>query len=143
MDLLPTLCKILNLEEDLSMPFDGEDISDLFLEGAIQNHGPIWYFDAFELNAVRLGKWKLHRRRQTWGGEKFAQWSLPQLFDLERDPGECYDLAALNPSILKELSQLMEEFSNSLNLDNPDDREWWKGTTLNNSTGWNTQNVEN
>jgi arylsulfatase A-like enzyme len=94
MDFLPTLCNLLQIEPDSSMPFDGEDISDLFLKGSINDHGPIWYFDAFSLNAVRKGKWKLHRKRQTWGGEKFSQWSLPQLFDLERDPGECYDLGA-------------------------------------------------
>jgi len=143
MDLLPTLCKLLNLPADSSMPFDGEDISDLFVKGAITDHGPIWYFDAFELNAVRVGKWKLHRRRQTWGGEKFAQWSLPQLFDLERDPAECYDLSSLNPLVLEELSTLMEEFSMSLNLENPDDREWWKGSTHGDAAGWNTQSAKN
>lgn len=139
MDLLPTLCRLLGIEENQEKPFDGEDISDLFIDGELKSHGPIWYFDAFSLNAVRVGKWKLHRRRQTWGGEKFAQWSLPQLFDLERDPAECYDLSARHPSIVKELVQVMDDFVTSLDLDNPDDREWWKGSTLGDSAGWNVQ----
>jgi hypothetical protein len=91
------------------------------------------------LNAVRVGKWKLHLRRQTWGGEKFAQWSLPQLFDLERDPGECYDLSARNPEVVKELTTLIQEFVSSLGIEQPDDREWWKGSTMNDTAGWNVQ----
>lgn len=141
MDLLPTLCNLLEIKPDASMPFDGEDISDLFLNGSISDHGPIWYFDAFSLNAVRKGKWKLHRKRQTWGGEKFSQWSLPQLFDLERDPGECYDLGARHPDIVNELNDLMEKFESSLNLQDADDREWWKGSTLGDTAGWNVQKV--
>ena len=141
MDLLPTLCNLLSMAPDDSMPFDGEDISELFLKGSISDHGPIWYFDAFSLNAVRKGKWKLHRKRQTWGGEKFSQWSLPQLFDLERDPAECYDLGARHPDIVKELQKLMEDFESSLNLEDADDREWWKGSTLSDSAGWNIQKV--
>ncbi|NDC48828.1 MAG: sulfatase [Micrococcales bacterium] len=139
MDLLPTLCHMLGIEENNQQPFDGEDISDLFVKGELQEHGPIWYFDAFELNAVRVGKWKLHLRRQTWGGEKFAQWSLPQLFDLERDPGECYDLSARNPEVVKELTTLIQEFVSSLGIEQPDDREWWKGSTMNDTAGWNVQ----
>lgn len=141
MDLLPTLCNLLEIQPDSSMPFDGEDISDLFIKGSLSDHGPIWYFDAFSLNAVRKGKWKLHRKRQTWGGEKFAQWSLPQLFDLERDPGECYDLGARHPEIMQELNTLMENFESSLNLKDTDDREWWKGSTLGDSAGWNVQEL--
>lgn len=141
MDLLPTLCNLLEIKPDTSMPFDGEDISDLFLKGSLADHGPIWYFDAFSLNAIRKGKWKLHRKRQTWGGEKFSQWSLPQLFDLERDPGECYDLGARHPEIVKELNDLMESFEKSLDLKDADDREWWKGSTLGDAAGWNVQKV--
>lgn len=139
MDVLPTVCSILDIAMDKSKPFDGEDISDLFIEGSQQSHNPIWYFDAFNLNAIRKGKWKLHRRRQTWGGEKFAQWSLPQLFDLERDPAESYDLSARHPDIVLELSKLMEDCESSLDIQRPDDREWWKGSTLNESAGWTVQ----
>ena len=139
LDILPTVCSILDIPMDKSKPFDGEDISDLLIEGSQQSHNPIWYFDAFNLNAIRKGKWKLHRRRQTWGGEKFAQWSLPQLFDLERDPAESYDLSARHPDIVLELSKLMEDCESSLDIQRPDDREWWKGSTLNESAGWTVQ----
>lgn len=139
MDLLPTLCQILDIPTDPDLPFDGEDISDTFISGNQDSHGPIWYFDAFQLNAVRVGKWKLHKRRQTWGGEKFAQWSLPQLFDLERDPGENYDLSARHPDTVKELSSLIESFHSSLGISDADDREWWRGSTEGKDAGWNLQ----
>jgi hypothetical protein len=63
------------------------------------------------------------------------------LFDLERDPGECYDLGARHPEVVKELNELMEKFEGSLNLQDADDREWWKGSTLGDAAGWNVQKV--
>ena len=141
MDLLPTLCNLLQIEPKESMPFDGEDISELVTGGDLQEHGPLWYVDAFSLDAVRRGKWKLHRRRQTWGGEKFGQWSLPQLFNLEIDAAESYDLSHREPKVVSELQQLMEEFEKNLNLSEGDSREWWKGSTLGGTAGWNVQST--
>lgn len=125
-DLLPTLCRLLDVEPDPDRPFDGEDILPT-LTGTKppSQHGPVWYFDGYALNAVRHGRWKLHRRRQTWGAERFAQMSLPQLFDLDRDRDESYDLSDRYPEIVHELTELMERFEASLDLSDDDRRRWW------------------
>lgn len=88
-------------------------------------HGPIWYFDGYAVNAVRLGRWKLPRCRQTWGAERFAQMSLPQLFDLERDRSESYDLSSRHPDVVKKLLALMESFERTLDKSEDDRKKWW------------------
>jgi arylsulfatase A len=124
-DILPTLCFYLGIEPAASHPFDGEVIAAT-LEGEQQDeHGPIWFFDEYQVNAVRRGRWKLHRRRQTWGAERFAEMSLPQLFDMEQDPGESYDLSSRHPEIVAELSLLMESMADSLDTSADDGRRWW------------------
>jgi hypothetical protein len=50
-------------------------------------------------------------------------------------------LGCKTPEIVKELNDLMESFEKSLDLRDPDDREWWKGSTLGDSAGWNVQKV--
>jgi arylsulfatase A len=125
-DVLPTLCNLLGLSGSSEKGFDGEDIMPTLLAEESVPHGPIWYFDGYILNAVRQGKWKLHRRRQTWGAERFAQMSLPQLFNLEIDPGESYDLSSRHPEVVAELMALMETFEAGLDVSADDRREWWK-----------------
>lgn len=127
MDVLPTLCAVLGLSEDPERPFDGQDITAILAGEDASPHGPIWYFDGYSLNAVREGRWKLHRKRQTWGAERFAQMSLPQLFDMERDPNESYDLSARHPEVVERLLKLMEQLEARVDLQSEDDqRQWWK-----------------
>jgi arylsulfatase A-like enzyme len=126
-DVLPTLCAILGIQADPERPFDGQDLSALIEGEPAATHGPIWYFDGYQLNAVREGRWKLHRRRQTWGAERFAQMSLPQLFDMERDRTESYDLSARHPDVVDRLEKLMSDFEATLDLAGEDDgKQWWK-----------------
>ena len=127
MDVLPTLCSVLGLAPDPERPFDGQDITAILIGEEAAQHGPIWYFDGYSLNAVREGRWKLHRKRQTWGGERFAQMSLPQLFDMERDSNESYDLSARHPQIVQHMLKLMQQLESKLDLLSDDDRrQWWK-----------------
>lgn len=123
-DLLPTLCCYLSLDIE-GKPMDGQVIADVLEGRDAPEHGPIWYFDGYELNAVRKGKWKLHRRRQTWGAERFASMSLPQLFDLEADPLESYDLSKNHPDIVDELDTLMQAQAASIDRSGDDGRLWW------------------
>lgn len=123
-DLLPTICHYLGLDPD-GKPVDGQIIADALEGREAFEHDPIWYFDGYELNAVRKGKWKLHRRRQTWGAERFATMSLPQLFDIEADAGESYDLSRRHPDVVAELSRLMDQQDGTIDRSDDDGRLWW------------------
>lgn len=50
------------------------------------------------------GRWKIHRK----GKEPFT------LHDLEADPGEAHDLAAVNPELVAELKRELAAWSSTL-----------------------------
>jgi arylsulfatase A-like enzyme len=103
-DVLPTLLRAAGVVPLLSRPLDGIDLG-MSASAEHASERPIWFFDGNQLNAVRAGRWKLHRRRQTWGADRHAQWSLPQLFDLDADPAETYDLARVHLDVVDRLTE--------------------------------------
>ncbi|TDD23123.1 sulfatase-like hydrolase/transferase [Nonomuraea diastatica] len=72
-------------------------------------------------NAVRRGRWKLHVRRLPgpfYTGRGFsATEELPQLFDIDRDPEEAYDLSARHPDLVATLAARIREFDEDLKAD--------------------------
>lgn len=122
-DLLPTVLSAAGIAPHVGQPIDGVDLAPV-VRGEQSEHPPIFYFDVHQVNAVRDGKWKLHRARQSWG-ERFASLSLPQLFDLERDPAECYDLSAHHPDVVEQLSTTISQLQNEL-PSAPPFVEWWR-----------------
>lgn len=112
LDLLPTLCALAGVEPDPAITLDGTDISITLLGGSQEPHPPhppIYYYLGAQLAAVRDGRWKLHVRRA--GGE---QRFLPELYDVERDPAESYNLALDNPSVVQRLQWLIADLEASV-----------------------------
>lgn len=109
LDLLPTLCALAGVEPDPAITLDGTDISSTLLGGSPEPHPPIYYYLGAQLAAVRDGRWKLHVRRA--GGE---QRFLPELYDVERDPAESYNLALDNPSVVQRLEWLIADHEGSV-----------------------------
>src|SRR5690606_15687520 len=70
---------------------DGRDITSvLFGETDESPHEAFFYYRADHLEAVRVGRWKLHLAAEA-------------LYDLAGDPGETTDVAAANPEVVAEL----------------------------------------
>ena len=63
---------------------------------------------------MRRGRWKLHVRRVPEGGYDSTS-QMPQLFDLESDSSESYDLSETRPEIVEELRSLLERFEAEVN----------------------------
>ncbi len=106
-DLLPTLCAYAGVEPDPEVTLDGSDIRSV-LEGAnTAERAPIYFYDDLgeTLDAVRDGRWKLHVRRHNDDERQ-----LPELYDLERNPQESYNLAERHPAVVRRLERLIEEF---------------------------------
>ncbi|MGP4113380.1 sulfatase-like hydrolase/transferase [Streptomyces sp. 4N509B] len=97
LDLTPSLCALAGVDppDDL----DGEDLSPLLSGGAAPERGPVYLFFDQHPNAVRSGRWKLH---VAFGAGQTAY--MPQLFDVEADVREAYNLAALHPDVVERLS---------------------------------------
>ena len=72
------------------------------------------YFVGEDLRAARYGRWKLHvsRQRELPDGEpgRESHWlGQPELYDLEVDADESYDVAADHPDVVADLKRRIHE----------------------------------
>jgi arylsulfatase len=122
-DILPTIASITGADLP-SLKIDGVSILPLMMgeENASPRREFYYYYQTNSLEAVQRDFWKLvlpHQGRtyrdmkpgaDGWPGPTGTETVLkPQLFDLRRDPGEWYDVAAYYPEKVRELLQLAEE----------------------------------
>ena len=132
MDILPMLSGLCGAPLP-SMPMDGVDIWPILTGNcdAVPRE-MLLYFDAWNLQCARLGRWKIHVSRYNtppWLPEpKVGRLNLPlpnaELYDLERDPGESYDVAAENPAIVKYLRERLENLLPT--FPDPVLAAWWE-----------------
>jgi arylsulfatase len=126
MDLLPTFIKMADARLPGDRVIDGRDISALMAakKGAKTPYEAFYYYMECELEAVRSGPWKLvlpreHVRDRPWlerstNYQKFVPGvfdGVPelQLYNLEQDMGEQYNLAAGHPEVVEQMMKLVEE----------------------------------
>lgn len=120
-DILPTVAAIAKSDLPTRI-IDGINIMPLLkaVPGAHPRDHFFYYYNQNSLEAVRQGNWKLvfpHPYR-TYEGYEPGKNGLPgetgravsrlELYDLRRDPGERYDMAAYFPDIVKRLSILAD-----------------------------------
>jgi arylsulfatase len=120
-DILPTLAGIAGAELP-EKKIDGRDLSAHLTSpapaAAPPPDAPMFYYRSGNLDAVRVGKWKLHiphnfRYVEVVGddavGGKYAYKDTGlELYDLEGDPGELYNVAEKFPEKTAELQTLIE-----------------------------------
>ncbi len=116
-DLLPTIASWIGAPLP-ALPIDGRDISPTLTGSSSPPRPFFFWYESNELQAVRYGRWKLHfphRHRFTddmpraVGGRPAAYPTREiglALFDLDADPGERHDVAALHPTVVAQLSGL-------------------------------------
>lgn len=116
LDLFPTLMKLCGGTATAN-PLDGTDIMPV-LSGAT-NHidrDLLLYFMDWNAQTARHGKWKLHLSR--YNIIRYAiepredpvnlPLPAPELYDMERDPGESYDVAPEHPDVVKSMTSSFE-----------------------------------
>ena len=115
MDILPTLAALSGAPLPPN-PVDGIDITPMLTGQADDlTRDMFLYFDAWNLQCARLGRWKLHVSRYNsvaWTpdppGGRLNLPLRPELYDLEADPEESYDIAASNPKVVGDIRARME-----------------------------------
>jgi arylsulfatase A len=135
-DVLPTLCGLLNLELPQDRMIDGSDLS-LLLKGkpdSFKRHQPMfWHLQkSLPIVAMRDGDFSLvanpdyeipttNMFQERWipkvkdGGYKDFQ-----LFDLSKDSGQTQNIASDNPELLKKLKAKLLEINQSIMADGTD-----------------------
>ncbi|HKQ88902.1 MAG TPA: sulfatase-like hydrolase/transferase [Candidatus Acidoferrales bacterium] len=114
LDLVPTIASICGAQLS-AIPVDGIDIANL-LEGRGNPpaRGTILYFLDGALECARKGSWKLrvsmhpaetdgYEGGQNKAGPVPYFFANPELYNLDTDPTESYDVAPLHPQIVKEI----------------------------------------
>jgi arylsulfatase A len=115
-DLLPTIGRLCNARLP-DKPLDGIDVWPLLSgqRSAIERE-VLLYFDDWNVQCARWGKWKLHFMRYNvppyvpapQEGRVNLPLPVPELYKLESDPDESYDVAPENPKIVAEIQSRVE-----------------------------------
>jgi len=117
MDLLPTFAKLARAKLRSDRVIDGRDMWSLMAGApyAKSPHEAFYFYNYLRLNAVRSGKWKLVPPRPAkpagtgWSGRMIDAVEKSQLYDLEADIEERYDLAEQHPQIVARLAKLIDK----------------------------------
>jgi arylsulfatase A-like enzyme len=105
-DLYPTFLDIVGLPLRPKQHLDGLSLMPLLRgEKELRRHNLYWHYPQYHTlephSAIRSGKWKLI---------KFYEDGRLQLFNIESDPGEKLDLAALEPKMTRNLHQFLQDY---------------------------------
>lgn len=123
LDILPTLSAVCDLPRP-DKPLDGIDISAVFGgDEKSPSRKPLLYFSpmgnhGLDLHCIRDRQWKLRVAQgiegeiyindRTTGARGSAWLQHPELYNIEEDPAESYDVARLHPGIVADLMQNLE-----------------------------------
>lgn len=112
MDLLPTFCALAGVEPPTDRVLDGYNLAPLLTgESKTGPRNEVFYWRSEKLYAVRSGPWKAHFITEgCYGiGPKREEHQVPELYHLEHDPSEKYNIAAMHPDVVERLTALAEK----------------------------------
>ena len=133
LDLLPTLAVLAGAEVPGDRVIDGRSIADLLL-GKTDSlpDEPFYYYFGMQLQAIRLGQWKLFLGGVETSEQSASLWYLhnpelferhhrvldePELYDLDADTGETRNLATEHPEIVQRLDGIARRFDERMQVD--------------------------
>jgi arylsulfatase A len=97
LDLLPTLAELCGAELPTDRTIDGRSIAQIWFEDdAVSPHQAFYYYWMNDLEAIRVGRWKLHFAKRGV--------AMTELYDLNTDVGETTDLVASYPDVVADLT---------------------------------------
>jgi len=117
MDVFPTVTKLCGGKLPAA-PLDGIDMWPLLAGGQeSRDRPPLLYFNDWNLQCARWKNWKLHVARHNTaayspappGGIHNFQLAHPELYDLDNDADESYDVAPERPEIVAKIQAQIAE----------------------------------
>ena len=126
LDILPTILSITNTSMVRMNPIDGQNVWPILNGTGDVNKKPFFFSIGGEVQAVRIGKYKLHLNHKYRIPGVLGNDGMPgsqdhrggeialSLFDLDKDPNESKNLASKLPNSVKAMQQLIVDFNKDL-----------------------------
>jgi len=114
LDLFPTLARAAGATMPQDRVYDGVDLMPLLRDGKPSPRTRFYYFLGKTLEAVREGPWKYRFARNSTESGASPEPPVPELFHLEWDPCELYNLYDRRREQAERLARLMKQFAREL-----------------------------
>jgi len=109
-DMLATLASLSGTKAPSDRKMDSYDLSPLLLGTGVSPRQEFFYWNTGQLNGVRSGPWKLHtEQREAVNYSRRIKLEKPELYNLEKDISEAYNVADEHPEIVASLLQMLEK----------------------------------
>jgi arylsulfatase A-like enzyme len=108
MDLYATAIALAGGAQPTDRPLDGHDIRPALLGTGASPRETVFFYRARDLYAVRQGAWKAHFISEGAYGQFGARvvHDTPELYNLDVDPSEQFDVAEAHPDVIARLRQV-------------------------------------
>ena len=110
LDLLPTFANLAGAEVPSDRKMDGYDLSPVLTKKTASPRKDFYYWAFAELHAYRNQKYKIHVKQReviNYGGSTIVL-ERPQLYDLNADISEKYNIAETFPDVVSDLMGNLE-----------------------------------
>ncbi len=105
-DLLETFASLSGTNSPKDRKMDGYDLSPALLSTGKSPREEFYYWNRARLHAVRSGPWKLHfYQNEPVNYGRYHKLDKPELYHLENDISEAYEVADAHPNVVEYLAQ--------------------------------------
>ena len=110
MDLFSTALALAGAAPPTDRVIDGVDLSPVLRGQAESARDVVFFYREGDLYAVRSGPWKAHFiTRSAYGQDPPVTHAEPELYHLDRDPSERFDVRAENPAVIAGIRELVRQ----------------------------------
>jgi arylsulfatase A len=111
LDLLPTISNLADIPLPDDRIYDGYDLSPVLTDGAESPRKEMFYYHGIRLFAARRGDYKLYYYQNNPKGypERLKKLEKYELYNIQQDPSERFNLAEQYPGIIEEIEAMVDE----------------------------------
>jgi arylsulfatase A len=116
LDLLPTFSKMAGIKLPTNKVYDGYDLSAVLNNQQASPRNEMFYYHGTRIFAARKGDFKLYFYKNNPMGypEKMEKLDTYQLFNLQHDPSEQYNILDKHPQVVKEIEEMVAKHSSNV-----------------------------
>lgn len=115
LDFFPTILSILGIKLPSDRIIDGKDILNLMVDPKAKTpYTEFYHFATKNIQAIRSGKWKYHKKHQSDNSTYFVLHPGPFLFNLKEDKNESYNQLMNYPEVGNELAKKLKDMTQLL-----------------------------